>query len=85
MMSFERKTQLSKNPKKLSFPRLVPGGRLGSLEGREPQNRKIEKKTKKKKIQRGGAKAKAKKLRAQPVGLENCDRTQLSQRNTIIR
>ena len=42
-MSYDRKTKFSKNHKKPSKPKLVPRVRLGRLEGREPQNRKIEK------------------------------------------
>ena len=42
-MSYDRKTKFSKNHKNTSFPKLVPGVRLGRLEGREAQNRKIEK------------------------------------------
>ena len=42
-MSYDRKTKFSKNHKNPSFPKLVPGVLPFRLEGREPQNRKIEK------------------------------------------
>ena len=42
-MSYDRKTKFSKNHKNPSFPKLVPRVLPFRLEGREPQNRKIEK------------------------------------------
>ena len=43
MMSYDRKTKLSKNHEKPSKPKLVLRVLPGYLEGRELQNRKIEK------------------------------------------
>ena len=43
MMSYDRKTKFSKNHKNPSFPKLVPGVLPFRLEGRESQNREIEK------------------------------------------